>query len=72
MVIPMCTLAPAIVCIMLTMFMYHFCIGNSGPSNTLFVKNLSPTTTKSSLVKVFNGCVNATVMTDPETGHNKG
>jgi len=42
--------------------------GNSKPSATLFVSNLSDSTTESDLVKAFDGCVDARIVLDTQTG----
>jgi len=42
------------------------------PSSILFVENLSFTTTKNSLMKAFNGCVQAKIMVDEQTGKSIG
>jgi len=41
-------------------------------SPTLFVGNLSYTTTRSSLMEAFDGCVDALVAVDPHTGKTMG
>ena len=46
--------------------------GNSEPSSTLFVKNISYSTTEESLISAFNGCVTARLPTDRETGKKRG
>jgi len=45
--------------------------GNSRPSSTLFIGNLSFATTKSKLMEAFDGCVEARVMFD-DAGQSKG
>lgn len=46
--------------------------GNNEPSSTLFVKNLSYSTTEDSLISAFNGCITARLPTDRETGKKRG
>lgn len=46
--------------------------GNNEPSSTLFVKNLSYSTTEESLMSAFDGCVSARLPTDRETGKKRG
>lgn len=44
----------------------------SEPSSTLFVKNLSYSTTEESLMSTFGSCVAARLPTDRETGKKRG
>ncbi|XP_065889937.1 uncharacterized protein [Dysidea avara] len=45
---------------------------NTEPSASLYVGNLSHTTTESDLMKAFDGCVDAALIVDPQTGESKG
>ena len=46
--------------------------GAGEPSTRLFVGNLSSFTTESSLMKAFDGCVEARIMVNPNTGKHMG
>lgn len=58
------------------MYSTHFTIaddatvrkGNRKPTSELFVGNLSPMTTETDLTKAFDGCINARIIRDTETG----